>query len=116
MIDLDQKLEELLGEGGTIKHCCGQSGCSDAASDIEQIKQAFIDAGYVQIPQVEMERDPTNNRPTFYTVNGKEVMTGQEWYDRFVKIANGDEKHSDLTGWSEWDTIEIVAKKAAGIK
>lgn len=39
----------------------------------------------IKIPQVEVvTRWEGQNKPELFMVNGKEVMTGQEWYDRFI--------------------------------
>ncbi|HSX00043.1 MAG TPA: hypothetical protein VLH38_03335 [Patescibacteria group bacterium] len=54
--------------------------CGNLASkSIEEALQALKDAGWVKIPQADKDRD---NR---IMVDDKDIMTGQEWYDRFMK-------------------------------
>ncbi len=142
-MDLDKKLEEILKKGtfaaeGTDKVFFTFDGI------VGEVKQAFIDDGWVRIPQVELEHHPDAITPTLYTVNGKEVltqsgweakaikdgwvhmsnlapsnyMTGQEWYDRF------DEAYRDLAVYPvpnplhlvKIDSVRHAAKKAAGIE
>lgn len=78
---LDDKLREILNNArfDEIK------SLDYTQHDIAQIKQAFADKGYVLIPQVELT-DYSHGRPTdVFTVNGKEVMSGQDWCNRFEK-------------------------------
>lgn len=77
--ELDQKLVEILNKARREQR-------PDARVLIPELKQAFADEGYVHIPQVEIvTRYERGEKPELYMVNGKKVMTGQEWYDRFVR-------------------------------
>ena len=77
---------------------------------IEQIKQAFKDEKYIQIPKEVEETWRTYNHMAGF-------MTGQEWYDRFIKELiklHGKE----LVGTQEIHIFEVMkaAKKASGIE
>lgn len=93
--DLDKKLEEIYW---------GWPQQDKPGEFIKTVKQAFIDAGYVQY----------DDRMRF-DVHGKLEINGREWYDRFEK---------DLDNWFREkynydhlkENIESVAKKAAGIE
>lgn len=111
-MSIDDKLKSLLEDDESgIKHCCGQTGCDDIEADITQIKQAFTDEGYKYVTRAETELLDR-------AING-DLMTGQEWYDRFK---------GELMGISVLWTEEIpkqlnpyalkvleAAKKASGI-
>lgn len=77
---LDEKLREIFRnpEWGQYRN--------NWQFEIAQIKAAFAEEGYVQVPQVEIvTRYEAGKKPELFMVNGEEVMTGQEWYDRFEK-------------------------------
>jgi hypothetical protein len=99
MSDLDKKLEEIVASGQPIARA--------SAEMVLEIKQAFIDAGWV--PTVEITSNTTLDAAESKTiteafnetrchcgkdghalnsvncpVHGGEIMTGQEWYDRFI--------------------------------
>lgn len=81
-MSLDDRLKEILD---TLRNA-PKHRAAGAIIDAEiAIKQVFTDEGYIKIPCVELEHDKNNNRPTLYTVMGNEVMTGQDWYERFIK-------------------------------
>jgi len=76
---------------------------------VEQIKQAFTDEGYVQIPQAELDKGG------FIQVHPEGMyMTGEYWYNKFEELANSYPPDTPL------DSPRVfalgLAKKAAGIK
>lgn len=116
MSNLDDKLREIYL---TIDECpeskvCGT--CIKLADDfVAQIKQAFADDGYVQIPQVEVvTRWEAGKKPEVFMVNGKEVMTGQEWFEKFVYalLEDGTYEEGDT---KDLDEVMDAARKAAGM-
>ena len=116
MSDIDERLKKLqlspidnYGEYWTL---------SD--EDVAQIKQAFADEGYVQMPQVEMiTRFESGKKPELFMVNGKEVMTGREWYERFEKELGEPQTFAgygyDSVGYDE-DDVLAAAKRASGVE
>lgn len=105
---LDDKLREIL-ENTAI-----QAGVPPVDEAINQIKQAFADEGYVNIPMVEtVTRFERGHVPEIYMVNGKEVMTGQEWYDRFAHELEVELDHKIDRTWNI--AIYKAAKRAAGL-
>lgn len=113
--DLDEKLLDAIREAqGYIDDEDIQLEAANVA--IEQIKQAFKDAGY--------ERISEGTIPTFKSYL-KQVTTGQEWYDRFEKEwGTWPEKDCCNPGSSCEDQTRIdmqrgaleAAKKAAGVE
>lgn len=77
-MSLDKTLRTLLRE----IECAGKYGEVHEATFTEianQIKAAFTEAGYIHIGMsLETQAAIAN------TMLGNEVMTGQEWYDRFI--------------------------------
>ena len=121
MSELDDKLYELLisvaknwiENDGRPKHLL-----IDLENTIPEIKQAFAETGYVLIPQAQVGK---LDGVEIMSINGKEVMTGQEWYDRFIKNAD----HEKVT-WPDNASREVIcamvgqvyteaAKKASNI-
>lgn len=114
-MSLDDRLKEILKEHRSFAMHSAGDGVAMHNSDeaIAQIKQAFADNNYVQLPTVRKEIDEG------ITVNGKIVMTGQEWFDRFevetAKITTGSK------GWTGYldnygvDDFLEAAKKASGL-
>lgn len=109
MEDLDKKLDEILGKFGI--QVLGDNSNPDTK---QEIKQAFIDAGW-------------SDNPFYYDSQSeslKKKLTGQEWYDRFEKelqlpitstdFAFGDDRDSRY--WLYRDDVIKIAKKAAGIE
>lgn len=82
----------------------------------DRFKQAFQDEGYVKIPQGQVGR---LDGVEIMSINGKRVMTGQEWYDRYIKeLEKLAVTHSDnamLTFNNTVATCDIAAKKASGL-
>jgi hypothetical protein len=87
---------------------------------IAQIDAVYREAGYVHVPEVEIvTRYERGKEPELFMVNGKEVMTGQEWYERFEReyhmsadwIAGDPEMGDD----AEHDVL-AAAKRAAGLE
>lgn len=97
---LDEKLRELLNG---LAAPYGIQDSSRIADHVEKVKKAFADVGYEQRV---LGRDFTAR------VNLAEVMTGQEFYDRFEK---------EITGWSmgaygrDLRSVLLAAKKASGL-
>lgn len=103
---MHDKINKLLCETIQFTHTNGNNIKIDAAVATDAVVKAFIDAGWVKVPDVYIRTDYNT-----ITVNGKEVMTGQEWYNRFMKNLGTKKGHMITT--MEW--IE-AAKKAAGIE
>jgi len=61
--------------------------------EIEAIKQIFADEGYVYAPRVEKYDSDF--------MAGKQVMAGQEWYDRFEENIESE----------DWPTLPLSDKK-----
>lgn len=122
MSDLDDKLDVILQPWLDEIQSEYSTGINDEkkrpfvefANAKVQIKQAFADNRYVQIPDVLVSGDEG------ITVNNERVMTGQEWYERF--------KTEMMTVPHLWATNDIphqltpyglqiynAAKRAAGI-
>ena len=107
MSNLDDKLREILEKPGK-----SLAGATDQT--IVQIKQAFADEGYLQHNEFGIVQT--------YTHKATNVMTGQEWYDTFVKELSKDpakaknsENGSFYFMFSERDVLE-AARKASGLK
>lgn len=83
---------------------------------VKQIKEAFAEEGYVHLPQGYVGK---LEGVEIMHINGKQVMTGQEWYERFEKqyhmsadwIAGDPEMGDD----AELDVLN-AAKRASGIQ
>jgi hypothetical protein len=83
MSDLDEKLRDIFINDSKSKGLHDDNWENFVVSPdkiIPQIKQAFADEGYQYVTRAE------DSLVTRYH-NG-ELMTGQEWYDRFVKELN----------------------------
>lgn len=110
-MNLDDRLREIIETrllAGDVPYM------TDGA--IAQIHKAYADEGCVFVPTVTQSQDP---RDKWVEVNGKRVMTGAEWYDRFLKEL-GEPKTFvgyayDDTGYEDDHVLE-AAKKAAGLK
>jgi hypothetical protein len=123
MSDTDQKLREILETGCDVTTAPGGEaiGTVDVPDEtIEEIKQAFADAGYIQLPNLKPGDYITINAGTVMinrdgTMTPVTRMTGQEWFDRFEKELRG------FTFADNHDSRESVnqcweaAKRAAGL-
>lgn len=94
--NLEERLREILErlEMSAFKN----EGTQTVTQSIPQIRQVFIDAGWI----------PGRMTPKGY------LATGQEWYTAFEKELD---KHLEMTD-SPWDDLAmciLAAKKAAGI-
>lgn len=96
--NLDDKLRDILG-------------VRDQKDElVAQIKQAFADERYIQIPdKIRTIRitEELDELPTGF-------MTGQEWFQRFNYEFKGTRWYDQLTG--SHDEVIEAAKKAAGIE
>jgi hypothetical protein len=111
MSDLDEKLEAALRQPGMV-----WMDTYDPMIEkmIIAIKQAFKDAGWLQITKA-------------YPVNDNDILllTGQEWHDRFRKIVTHDSRLTDLDD-SEPRYVDLInsvmrymddaAKRASGVE
>lgn len=83
MSDLDKKLRFIISDAqGYIDDDSVQKEAQNIA--IEQISQAFKDAGWAPRTEREVQVSPVVWPPK--GLNTK-LMTGKEWYDRFMELA-----------------------------
>lgn len=109
MSDLDSKLREILEEVEDEVNNTGGVSTKHRGRLVAQIKQAFAEEGYVKVSKDNQDKIKT---ATIYSINhGQyELMTGQEWYERFEKELNN---HPIKLQGTE---IMRAAKKAAGLE
>lgn len=101
VMSLDERLRDVLFKAA--------GGISDMGDDeVAQIKQAFADEGWTPIQRVGFRPDKEG-----FIERYPALMTGQEWYDRFVEECKRipDGKHPSI-----FDPVYEAAKKAAGIE
>lgn len=133
MSDLDEKLLSILRDFTWRDG----SGRIDADGALSEVKQAFIDAGWITPEQVKktqglvnqmanLAKDMSKQPVMVWNDPGKlsELKTGQEWFDRFEReLPNTifptwyernkpDEAHEVL----DRELVLEIAKKAAGIE
>lgn len=127
MSDLDKKLREAIK---TMRLRDLLSLVDQAEIEcIEQIKRAFIDAGWVDNPELTILNYRYDFRTKqFYHIQTKEhgvLMTGLEWYDRFESTFEASHYSTliDCRTDREKDVMKSTAllffeaaKKAAGIE
>lgn len=109
MSDLDDRLRAL--------DCFFDMRESDKPGNIEEIKQAFIDAGWRDAAEVIVLVDTEFEKHTIaYELNNNK-MTGQEWYERFYKELNtyDPELYSQVEHGYTTHTIDEAARKASSI-
>jgi len=127
MSDLDKKLIEILRwckEQETWNDFLKKSGkmepetgdyTSVEAACLVSLRQAFADRGYVRLPQGQVGK---LEGVEIMSINGKRVMTGQEWYERFEKEyhnkADWIEAEPEMGDEAGHDVL-LCAKLAAGI-
>lgn len=102
---IDDKLKKLeveisFREGNYTSHEEGQL----TEESIDKIQQIFQDAGYVP-----------ENLSYSYKVLPANMMSGQEWYERFKKELKHLVSRGDGETWMGWDCGEVTeaAKKAS---
>lgn len=103
MSDLDDKIRGALEGTDTF--------VLDPSSEyLGRIKQAFIDAGWLRTVDVSL--------PAVTPYIPEPLMTGQEWYDRFIRelpapfpLEAGDPQEA-----VDYYAVKLSAKKAAGIE
>lgn len=112
MSTLDSHLDYKLSQCITliIQNSDGkQLKSSQEENDIvADIKQAFADANYIQAPQ-------TGTYVPIVEVAGSNLMTGQEFYDRFREEITKVASHPDTVTWPK-DMVMLAAKRAAGLE
>jgi hypothetical protein len=123
MSSLDDKLEKILNEfGNSIKD---QSAWMTLGGEFELkkdpialIKQAFIDEGYIKIPQIVEVKGKLETSHNFVDVNNMRYMTGQDWYDKFyAEYCVSSSIDLDYNASETINTYVLeAAKKASGIK
>lgn len=98
MNDLDENLRAIIQDRMNWK------GTED--DTIAAIKQAFVQAGYIHVYASQETQAAIAN-----TMLGNKVLTGQEWYDRFVQeCKNLEPNHPSI-----FDPVYIAALRAAGL-
>jgi len=126
MTDLDKKLKEIL------LPAIHALDSDESDTLVTQIKQAFADEGYEKVEYERTDqREPVVERfgslgelgspkMTIHEWNkilsNKEIMTGQEWYNRFEKELETWKQYGDKVNYM-WntDTVLKAAKKASGL-
>jgi len=121
-VDIDEKLREILRNGAFghyIKDDEGNlcpldwSGSSDGYFDtyIARIKQAFADEGWSDTNLY------TKDKLARF-LKSENMMTGQEWYERFVKEYEQTKEFGEVGGpaYSSPSDVLTAAKKASGIQ
>jgi len=121
MSDLDDKLREVLRytvNGERNIHA------TEMKETLAQIKQAFANAGYVQTLKTGDRTIVANGKDPFGWIvyYPDEVMTGQEWYDRFMAeldkpLYNDTKKYQrQCPECGSPYLLETAAKRAAGLE
>lgn len=111
MSELDKKLETLVGYSYAVGTNDGESARREKTvvpQTVEKIKQAFIDDGWVKdFGTVEL-----------HVHNATNVMTGQEWYDKFIDELVNSESIAEppITRMKAYNHYLAAAKRASGIK
>jgi len=110
--DLDEKLHDLLYEQAKSYYFEGSEPEwfeKECPALIEKFKQAFADAGY--------SRSALAGIAAKMQIHG--MMTGQEWYERFVKELGTYIEHGpggDSSGFRANSEAHAAARKAAGLQ
>lgn len=104
-MNLDDKLREVIYGWVTADMDVTEEEHIDKM--VAQIKQAFAEAGW---------SDGFNGpKISKMEIDNKEVMTGQEWYDRFTKALAGEV--FPFSSETDEEVIDLIdkCKKAAGL-
>lgn len=127
MSNLDKKLRETLHKVGTVKI---RSALDEVIEDgVAQIKQAFAEEGYVTPENAKKVQEIVNQmanlandafripiiqyiKPNKAMTKAQNLMTGQEWYNRFVAELDKDGEIA-IAGSG---IIKGAAKRAAGLE
>lgn len=124
MEELDKKLF------GIIKHASNEDGYvedSVAVREVARIKQAFVDAGWLSPERVAETQKLVNKLVQnaqdmhklamgVYPQLLPNVMTGQEWYDRFEKEMDRISAYATFDNHDDVDRAMDAAKRASGIE
>lgn len=119
MSDLDKKLEENLesyAECYHPEHEYNDSYCNENLSQtkelVKQIKQAFIDDGWLDITQFGGIKSMNIATPSGRRID---FMIGQEWYDRLKECLGKPTivEYGDKVYYA--DSVNVAAKKASGL-
>lgn len=120
MNDLDKKLQGYLEHYAECYHpeheyndSYRDENLSQTRELMEQIKRVFVDAGWVGTLKAGDKTIVMNGKDNlgYIVYYPNEMMTGQEWYDRFR-----DALEEQGTFMRDDDLLDWVAKKAAGLK
>lgn len=99
MDELDENLKNLIQLHQYVEDNISDEHLKEA---VKEFKQAFTDAGYVQAKNVHFHR---------YAKEQPIVMTGQEWYARFM----AEKDKPEYAPMYRDEPLELIAKRAAGI-
>lgn len=118
MTDLDKKLEDIIDLIAYAKSITEYSAVKPRA--MRDIKQAFIDAGYIPYkPYAEVPDGQKPPQPVWWSKTPT-IMTGQEWYDRmmreFMSVNRLYDTENDDEYVAKFSDFVAAAKKAAGIE
>jgi len=126
---LDEKIDRIIDDIANKSNSKGLRGMAFnwGIDYLEQIKQAFKDAGWLTPEQRQQTQELVNRMAQTaqdmlklpVTVRELGVMTGQEWYDRFEKETDNLSflvRGGDGVVYITQENILNAAKKAAGIE
>lgn len=108
-MSLDDKLRQIQGEVWYCLTLDGDGLCEQCEKQLEQsiaqIKQAFAEAGWLEVPPTDLYRLKKLANP--------DMLTGPEWLERFELALFGGVKGPLMTG--EFSTTEVLeaAKRAS---
>lgn len=114
-MSIDDKLREIVSPTayGFVKYDVCPECMFDFKNAIPLIKQAFADEGYVQF-KYEPGAKVFTEEEGLQLLLDKGFMTGQEWYDRFEKLANSYPPYEPIKS-PRLLALEL-ARKAAGLE
>lgn len=129
MSDIDEKLREMLNDSVIILEANRDVGPRkwEVALNlflddvIPQLKQAFTDAGYIQMAYNPAKQEVAGKPVADVLQTDNTLMSGQEWYERFMKELQSKPDYI-MSIFQEHDTdliargkVRHAARRAAGI-
>lgn len=112
------KLRDIMQFAYEYDYALNGGEHGDIEEDIAHIKQAFKDAGWLYVPPLKASKGYVIKKGgEAVTIKPSEVMTGQEWYERFERELGKEVDHL-MCGERLVCSGHVTkaAKKAAGIE